>query len=55
MKIVFVVSNQVKSETTGYPIRFWLSELAQPFYAFQEAGYEITIAPPDGGKIIFDS
>ena len=25
MKIVFVVSNQVKSETTGYPIRFWLS------------------------------
>ena len=54
MKIVFVVSNQVKSETTGYPIGFWLSELAQPYYAFQEAGYEITIASPDGGKIIFD-
>ena len=54
MKIVFVVSNQVKSETTGYPIGFWLSELAQPFYAFQEAGYEVTIASPDGGKIIFD-
>jgi len=55
MKIVFVVSNQVKSETTGYPIGYWLNELAQPFYAFQEAGYEITIASPDGGKIIFDS
>jgi len=55
MKIVFVVSNQVKSETTGYSIGFWLSELAQPFYTFQEAGYEITVASPDGGKIIFDS
>lgn len=54
MKIVFVVSNQVKSETTGYPIGFWLSELAQPYYAFTEAGYEITIASPDGGKIVFD-
>ena len=54
MKIVFVVSNQVKSETTGYPIGFWLSELAQPYYAFSEAGYEITIASPDGGKIVFD-
>jgi len=55
MKIVFVVSNQVKSETTGYPIGFWLSELAQPYYAFKEAGYEMTIASPEGGKIIFDS
>lgn len=55
MRIVFVVSNQVKSETTGYPIGFWLSELAQPFYAFQEVGYEVTIASPDGGKIILDS
>ncbi|MCX6217535.1 type 1 glutamine amidotransferase domain-containing protein [Spirosoma sp.] len=55
MRIVFVVSNQVKSETTGYPIGFWLSELAQPFYEFQEVGYEVTIASPDGGKIIFDS
>lgn len=44
MKIVFVVSNQVKSETTGYPIGFWLSELAQPYNVFKEAGYDITIA-----------
>jgi len=55
IKIVFVVSNQVKSETTGYLIGFWLSELAQPFYAFKEAGYDVSIASPDGGKIIFDS
>ena len=54
MKIVFVVSNQVKSETTGYPIGFWLSELAQPYQTFKEAGYDVTIASPDGGKIIFD-
>ncbi len=55
MKIVFVVSNQVKSETTGYPIGFWLSELAQPFNEFKEAGYDITISSPEGGKIVFDS
>jgi len=54
MKIVFIVSNQVKSETTGYPIGFWLSELAQPYLVFNEAGYDITIASPDGGKIVFD-
>ena len=54
MKIVFIVSNQVKSEITGYPIGFWLSELAQPYQVFNEAGYNITIASPDGGKIIFD-
>jgi putative intracellular protease/amidase len=54
MKIVFVVSNEVKSETTGYPIGFWLSELAQPYYEFQEAGYDVTIASPEGGKIVFD-
>jgi putative intracellular protease/amidase len=54
MKIVFIVSNQVKSETTGYPIGFWLSELAQPYEVFTEADYDITIASPNGGKIIFD-
>ena len=54
MKVVFVASNQVKSVTTGYPIGFWLSELAQPFAVFTDAGYEITIASPDGGKIAFD-
>jgi hypothetical protein len=54
MKIVFVVSNQVKSKTTDYPIGFWLSELAQPYQVFTEAGYDITIASPDGGKIVFD-
>nr|WP_294898779.1 type 1 glutamine amidotransferase domain-containing protein [uncultured Pedobacter sp.] len=54
MKIVFVVSNQVKSETTGYPIGFWLSELAQPYDVFKEAGYDITIASPEGGAIVFD-
>lgn len=54
MKIVFVVSNQVKSATTGYPIGFWLSELAQPYFAFKEAGYDVTIASPEGGKIIYD-
>ena len=52
--IAFVVSNQVKLEKTGYPIGFCLSELAQPFYAFKQAGYDVTIASPDGGKIIFD-
>jgi len=55
IKVLFVASNQVKSATTGYPIGFWLSELAQPFAVFTDAGYEITIASPDGGKIAFDS
>jgi len=54
-KVVFVVANQAKNEVTGWDIGFWLSELAQPYHEFANKGYEITIASPNGGKVIFDA
>lgn len=53
-KILFVVSNQVTSEQTGWPIGFWLSELALPYSKFVQKGYEVTIASPLGGKVVWD-
>jgi len=50
-----VVANPSESTTVGGPVGFWGSELTHPFYAFTEAGYEITIASPDGGKVEFDA
>jgi putative intracellular protease/amidase len=54
-RIVFVLSNQATSELTGWPIGFWLSELAHPYWEFVKAGYQITLASPAGGEVQFDS
>ncbi|RZJ38097.1 MAG: type 1 glutamine amidotransferase domain-containing protein, partial [Brevundimonas sp.] len=34
---------------TGLKTGFWLEELAAPYYAFKDAGAEITLASPKGG------
>jgi len=39
----------------GNPTGLWLSELAEPYYAFKEAGHELTIASPAGGAIPIDA
>jgi putative intracellular protease/amidase len=53
-KIAIVASNPTTSEQTGWPIGFWWGELTHPYWEFREAGYEITIASPDGGAIVGD-
>ena len=35
---------------TGLKTGFWLEELAAPYYVFKEAGAEITLASPKGGR-----
>lgn len=42
------------SELKGHPTGLWIEELAAPYYAFKEAGYEIIIASPAGGPIPLD-
>ena len=54
-RILQVVANPAKSTTTGWPVGFWAAELTHPYYAFTEAGYEVTIASPNGGKVEVDS
>jgi putative intracellular protease/amidase len=52
--VLFVVANPGVSPTTGWPIGFWWAELTHPYWAFTQAGYEVTIASPKGGDLITD-
>ena len=54
-KILMVVANPTTSTTTGWPVGFWASELTHPYDAFIRAGFEVTIASPDGGKVELDA
>ncbi len=54
-RVLILASNPAVSERTGWPIGFWWAELTHPFWEFTEAGYEITIASPDGGALQADS
>jgi putative intracellular protease/amidase len=49
-RIAIVIANPATSSTTGWPVGFWWSELAHPYYAFREAGYEVEVFSPAGGR-----
>ncbi|MEM7778268.1 MAG: type 1 glutamine amidotransferase domain-containing protein [Pseudomonadota bacterium] len=53
-KILMIVSNPAVSPVTGWPIGFWWAELSHAYEVFAEAGYDIQIASPDGGKLEAD-
>ncbi len=53
-KILMLASNPSVSAQTGWPIGCWAAELTHPYKEFTEAGLEVTIASPMGGKIEFD-
>lgn len=50
MKVLIVLTSHDELGDTGKKTGFWLEELAAPYYRFQEAGYEITLASPKGGQ-----
>ena len=54
-RVLMLASNPSTSELTGWPIGFWWAELTHPYWEFTEAGYEVTIASPDGGPLRADS
>jgi putative intracellular protease/amidase len=49
-RVAIVIANPAVSTTTGWPVGFWWSELTHPYLAFEEAGYEVEVFSPDGGK-----
>lgn len=53
-KILMIASNPSVSKQTGWPIGVWYAELTHPYWVFNEAGYSVDIASPDGGEIKFD-
>lgn len=54
-RIAIVIANPALSTTTGWPVGFWWSELTHPYFAFHEAGYEVEIFSPEGGRCDADA
>jgi putative intracellular protease/amidase len=50
MKILMVLTSHDKLGNTGEKTGFWLEELATPYYVFLDAGVELTLASPAGGR-----
>jgi putative intracellular protease/amidase len=50
MKILMVITSHDKLGGTGRKTGFWLEELAAPYYVFKDAGIELTLASPKGGR-----
>lgn len=49
-KILVVLTSHDQLGDTGHKTGFWLEELAAPYYAFKDAGVELTLASPKGGQ-----
>lgn len=49
-RVAIVIANPTTSTTTGWPVGFWWSELTHPYLAFHDAGYEVEVFSPAGGK-----
>jgi len=50
MKVLLVLTSHDQLGNTGKKTGFWLEELAAPYYAFKDAGAEMTLASPKGGQ-----
>ncbi|MEO1025477.1 MAG: type 1 glutamine amidotransferase domain-containing protein, partial [Pseudomonadota bacterium] len=53
-KVLMIASNPATSPVTGWPIGFWWAELSHAYEVFEDAGYGIQIASPDGGRLEAD-
>lgn len=50
MKVLIVLTSHDQLGDTGKKTGFWLEEFAAPYYVFEDAGAEITLASPKGGQ-----
>lgn len=49
-KVLIVLTSHDRLGDTGKATGFWLEELAVPYHRFKEAGFDITLASPEGGR-----
>ena len=54
-RVAIVIANPAVSTTTQWPVGFWWAELTHPYYVLTEAGYEVEIFSPNGGKCEADA
>src|SRR6187431_808854 len=50
MQILMVLTSHDQLGDTGKKTGFWLEEFAAPYYAFVDAGAEVTVVSPKGGQ-----
>jgi len=50
MRILMVLTSHDQLGDTGKKTGFWLEEFAAPYYAFKDAGAQLTLASPLGGQ-----
>lgn len=55
VRVLMVVANPTVHPVLGWPLGFWAAELTHPWVEFADAGYQVTIASPDGGEVRPDS
>ena len=53
-KILMVLTSHDELGNTGQKTGFWVEEFAAPYYAFIDAGAQVTIASPQGGQAPID-
>lgn len=53
-KILMVLTSHNELGNTGHKTGFWVEEFAAPYYAFIDAGVEVTLATPLGGQAPID-
>ena len=54
-RVLMVASDPAVSDQTGWKIGFWWEELTHSYREFIEAGYEVVIASPQGGRLEGDA
>lgn len=52
-RILSIVSNT--AELKGFPVGFFAEEMTRAFLMFTEAGHQVDLASPKGGKVMFDT
>jgi putative intracellular protease/amidase len=50
MQVLIVLTSHDRLGDTGRKTGFWLEELAAPYYTFKDAGADIVLASPQGGR-----
>lgn len=53
-KVLIVLTSHDQLGDTGRKTGFWLEELAAPYYRFRDAGWDVTLASPKGGRAPLD-
>ena len=52
--ILMVLTSHAELGSTGKKTGFWVEEFAAPYYAFKDAGINVTLASPAGGQAPID-